>query len=353
MTWTDAPALLLTGPARHGVVRYARDVADHVARAGAGATVVEVPDPRDLVDAAAAHDRVHLHVTDRLFGRGPEDAADLLERVAAVTRLTVTLHDVPQPSDGEINLPRRTGGYARVAAAGEGVVVNSRHEADLLVEHGAVPAGYPVHVVPLGTAARPRAGDPAPARSHGDAALVALVAGYVYPGKGHDDVVRAVARTAARLRTAGHRLGEVAVVAVGGPSPGHEDDVVALRDEADRRGVALHVTGSLDDDAFFAGLRRPGIPVAAHQHLSASRTFLDWVEAGRRPLVVDSRYAREMATLRPGTLTLYAPADLDRALERAWLDPGSTALPPGADLAPTLDDVARAYRAWWAAQVAS
>lgn len=346
MTSTDAPALLLTGPPRHGVVRYGRDVAEHVARLAPGTTLVEVADPRDLVAAAAAHPRVHLHVTDRILGDGPEGAAALVERVAAVTHLTVTLHDVPQTSDGVRNLPRRVDGYRRVAAAAAGAAVNSAHEAALLVEHDVVPAGRPVHVVPLGSSPR-AAGDAVAGPAAGS--LVALVAGYVYPGKGHDDVVRAVATTADRLRAAGHDLTEVAVVAIGGPSAGHEADVDRLRAEATGLGVDLRVTGSLTDDAFRAGLRGPGIPVAAHQHLSASRTLLDWGEQGRRPLVVTSRYAAEMAALRPGTLALYEPAALAAALEAVWHDPGTTTLPPGTDLAPTLADAAAAYLTWWAA----
>ncbi|MET0433888.1 MAG: hypothetical protein ABW025_06935, partial [Cellulomonas sp.] len=188
----------------------------------------------------------------------------------------------------------------------------------------------------------------APAPQGPGTSLVALVAGFLYPGKGHDDVVRAVADAADLLRAAGTPPGEVAVVAVGGPSPGHEDEVDRLRALADGRGVALRVTGGLDDDAFHAALRGPGVPVAAHRHLSASRTLLDWGEAGRRPLVVDSRYAREMADLRPGTLALYPPDDLPTRLARAWADPEATALPAGASLAPTLRDAAAAYLAWWA-----
>lgn len=346
VTSTDAPALLLTGPPRHGVVRYGQDVAEHVARLAPGCAVVHVADPRDLVAAAAAHPRAHLHVTDRVLGDGPEAAAALVERVAAVTHLTVTLHDVPQHSDGAVNLPRRVAGYGRIAAAAAGVAVNSAHEAALLVEHAVVPARRPVQVVPLGTSPRPTGAAVAPPDA---GALVALVAGYVYPGKGHDDVVRAVATTATRLRAAGHDLTDVAVVAVGGPSAGHEADVDRLRAEATGLGVALRVTGSLPDDDFRTALRGPGIPVAAHQHLSASRTLLDWGEAGRRPLVVTSRYAREMAALRPGTLALYEPAALADALEAAWRDPGTTTLPPGTGLAPTLADAAAAYLAWWAA----
>ena len=358
MTRTDTPALLLTGPPRHGVARYAADVAAHVRALDAGARVLRVDDPADLPAAADGVGRAHLHVTDRLLGASPGAAAELVERLAGACRLTVTLHDVPQESDGARNLPRRAAAYARVAAAAAGVAVNSRHEALLLAEHGVLPAGR-AQVVPLGAAvptgrdgavpdaaavSGPRAATPVPG-----APLVALVAGYLYPGKGHDDVVRAVADAAELLRAAGTPPGEVAVVAVGGPSPGHEDEVDRLRAEAGARGVALRVTGGLDDDAFRAALAGPGVPVAAHRHLSASRTLLDWGEAGRRPLVVDSRYAREMAALRPGTLALYPAPDLPAHLARAWADPAVTTIRPGASLAPTLADAAAAYLAWWSA----
>ncbi|MBW0254772.1 hypothetical protein [Cellulomonas sp. PS-H5] len=345
MTRTDTPALLLTGPPRHGVVRYAGDLAAHVRALDADAPVLRVEDPTDLPAAAAGLGRAHLHVTDRLLGPSPDAAADVVERLAAACRLTVTLHDVPQESDGPRNLPRRTAAYARVAAAAAGVAVNSRHEALLLAEHGVLADGR-AQVVPLGAAAAGAAAAPAPQGA--GAPLVALVAGFLYPGKGHDDVVRAVADAADLLRAAGTPPGEVAVVAVGGPSAGHEDEVDRLRALAEGRGVALRVTGGLDDDAFHEALRGPGVPVAAHRHLSASRTLLDWGEAGRRPLVVDSRYAREMADLRPGTLALYPPDDLPARLARAWADPAATALPAGASLAPTLRDAAAAYLAWWA-----
>ena len=75
--------------------------------------------------------------------------------------------------------------------------------------------------------------------------------------------------------------------------------------------------------------------------------MLDWVEIGRRPLVPDSRYAREMAALRPGTLTVYAPGELADRLEYAWRHPESTLLAAGTPLRPSLTDAALAYRAWW------
>jgi hypothetical protein len=189
----------------------------------------------------------------------------------------------------------------------------------------------------------------APPSGGGNRVLRVLIAGFVYPGKGHRPAVVAGARAAETLRARGEDVGTVAVRAIGAPSRGHENDVTQLREEAAELGVAFEVTGFLGDDAFVRELAGPGIPLAAHEHVSASRSMLDWVEAGRRPLVVDSRYAAEMDELRPGTLTRYAADDLAERLVDAWLDPASTRLGPHASLAPTLDDVAASYLAWWAA----
>ena len=55
-----------------------------------------------------------------------------------------------------------------------------------------------------------------------------------------------------------------------------------------------------------------------------------------------------MAGLRPGTLVTYPDDGLVEALVRAVRDPGSTVLPPGTSLRPTLADVAAEYLRWWA-----
>lgn len=84
-----------------------------------------------------------------------------------------------------------------------------------------------------------------------------------------------------------------------------------------------------------------------HAHVSASRSMLDWIEAGRRPLVADSRYAAEMEALRPGLMTRYAADALPDLLADAWRRPARTWLPDGADLRPSLDDAAAQYVRWW------
>ncbi len=349
---TAAPPLqLLVGDSGHGVTAYGADVAAALARLDSRTTVAVAADLDDACDRARSAPRTHVHVTDRLFGASPEEAAGNLERLASVTRLTITVHDLPQDSDG-LMLPRRVAAYARFFAAAEATVVNSRHEHRLVSEFlpPRTGSGVPPHVIPLGARSlRPRASLPeSAAEATPMRDLVALLAGYVYPGKGHEQAIAAAAEAAAELRGAAEPVGRTVVRAIGGPSAGHDRDVRQLRTDAAHSGIQFEMTGFLDDDAFARRMHDDGIPVAAHQHISASRSMLDWVEAGRRPLVMRSRYAEEMAMLRPETMTLYDPSELARALVAAWRNPAGTWLGPDVRLAPTLRDVADDYRTWWA-----
>ncbi|KQX08406.1 MULTISPECIES: hypothetical protein [unclassified Leifsonia] len=347
MRAADHPDLLIIGPQEHGVVQYAHELA---AAAQAQGLAGAVHASRTVESAAflppAA--RVHLHVTDRLFGSTPEEAADNLERLASATSLSITLHDLPQESDGA-GYSRRASAYARFVGAAQAVAVNSEHEARLLAEH-VDPSFDRVAVIPLGArmATPQRADPPATSGLGAQRPLTALIAGYIYPGKGHGEVIDAVADARDRLQVAGENPGPGVVVAIGGPSLGHEADVDALRARADALGVHFEATGYLDGPSYRSATVADGIPVAAHQHLSASRSMLDWIEQGRRPLVPMSRYAAEMAALRPGTMALYDPARLSTHLMDAWRQPGSTRLPVGTALGPTMDDVASAYGSWWA-----
>jgi glycosyltransferase involved in cell wall biosynthesis len=363
MSSSGIPELVLVGPPRHGVSAYATDLAEALKLAGSRVSMPVVPDAEAAVARAAGTDRVHVHFTDRIFGSTPEDAADLVERMAALTRLSVTLHDLPQPSDGT-RFARRARAYGRVLDAARGAVVSSEHEAGLVAAHLA-PHARPVTVIPIGTRApsapqmRDEAAHDSAARdsaardSAADApaapgSLRVLIAGYIYPGKGHLEAINAVAAVRDKVRATGEPLDEATVVAIGSASPGHEADVEVLQRHAAASGVAFRVTGYLDDIAYRAAVSAHGIPLAAHQHLSASRSMLDWTEQGRLPLVADSTYAREMARLRPNTLRLYQPARLAEQLEDGWRRPGSTRLTPGTSLYPTLTDGALAYRDWWA-----
>ena len=282
---------------------------------------------------------MHVHVTDHLLGRSPADAADVLDAVSARCEMSLTLHDVPQGSDGPGRLERRSEGYRRMARAARRVVVSSEHERALLHEHVGADVAARAHVVPLGASRGP--GTPsAPAASVVPRHV--LIAGWVYPGKGHLEAARAAA-------CAADGLGEddVRVVAVGGPSPGHEGELDALRRTVHEMGIELEVTGVLSPEEYRAQLSRGGAPVVAHQHVSASRTLLEWAENGRRAIVLRSRYSEEVDALRPGLVDVVDPDELGSAIRAAWQDPGSTRLPPTADLRPYLEDAARAYLDVW------
>lgn len=348
------PLCLLWGPPGHGVTDYGADVAAAASRIAPDLPVAVVADLDGALDAVrvagrrGGAERTHVHVTDRLLGSSPEQAAEALEALAASTSLTVTLHDVPQHSDGTM-YARRVAAYGRFTAAAASVVVNSRHERMLVAEH--LPGAPEVTVIPLGTR-RVEAPVPAPAPVPGDADsdaadLVVLIAGFVYPGKGHAVAIRAAVEAVSRLRDEGAPVGRAVVRALGRASAGHDADVAALAALADARGARFEITGFLEAADFAAELRAPGIPLAAHEHVSASRSMLDWVEAGRCALVVDSRYAREMDELRPGTGILFTGDELPGLLVEAWRRPSRTHLEPGRSLRPTLDDVAEDYLAWW------
>jgi hypothetical protein len=284
-----------------------------------------------------------------------------VERLALAHPLTVTLHDLPQPSDGAAHA-QRSQAYRRVLAVAHAVVCNSAWERGLV----AALAG-PASVAVIALAVIRRDGSPGPADVSGpriatgpadvsgphiatgpaDATAPATVGllGWIYPGKGHAEVINAVAGV-------GEMDGSGAqVIALGGVSEGHGADVEDLHALAARRGVKLVVTGYLDDSQLTDQARAVTVPVAAHQHISASGSINTWLSLGRRPLVSASPYAREMTRLRPGTLSLFEPAGLAAALGRALADPRSTWLAPDVDLAPDLGDTAAAYLRWWSEQV--
>ncbi len=352
-TAAPPPVLLHVGDEAHGVDRYARTVARAVREIDA-AVELRLIDPATLdADAGGAlpavplPPRVHVQFTDRLWGGDAEQAAARIEALARRTRVSVTLHDLPQASDGPGRLPRRLACYRRVVSAASSVVCNSEHERGLMAalslpgdgEQG--PSSRPVAVVPLPvpTAAPPP--EPGTWRSDGSVAVL----GFFYPGKGHREVVDAVARLA-QDRPADP---VPPVLALGRASAGHEGELAELAALARERGVAFTSTGFLSDADLRARSRSAAVPVIAHQHVSASGSLTDWIAAGRRPIVLDSAYFAEMARLRPGTTTPVALADLPDAIAHALAHPGSTWQDAAAVTRPDLADTARAHLALWAA----
>jgi hypothetical protein len=304
----------------HGVVRLALQLADAF-----GAAVVE---PAAALSLAPT--RVHVHVTDRLFGSSAEEAAQALVALARRHRTTVTLHDVPQPGDGPV-FARRAAAYAALLAEVDGWVVSSHHEERLVRAHLSPTTGGAV--VPLPVLPLP---DVEGARARRSGGPVVGVLGWVYPGKGHAEVVRACAGL------------DVTVRALGRVSPGHDDLVDELAELAAGVGVGFETSGWVPDDELGARLGEVDVPVAAHRHVSASGSINSWLGARRRPLAAAGVYAEEMARLRPGTLTLVEDDDLPRAIAAALARPASTWLDDTTPTTPHVGDCAAAYLAVWA-----
>jgi glycosyltransferase involved in cell wall biosynthesis len=317
---------LVVGPARHGVTRYAElllraaDVpATRVTRIDRTVTAADAADL--VVTLPPAPVPVHLHLTDHLLG-GPEDTPVVVAALAVGRPVVVTLHDLPQPSDGA-PLPRRRACYAAVARTATAVVVSSAHEERLLRDVLAAvpdPAGRTVRVrvVPL-AADLPRDTSVGGDRTD-DAARSRDVAvlGFVYPGKGHDEVLSALE----------HLPADVGLRVLGGASPGHEDLLDGLAARAHAMGRRLTVDGWVADEDLPRLLDEVAVPVVAPRHVSASASLASWLAAGRRPVATRNDYSAEVDRAHPGCLLLVDddPAALAAGLRTALADPSSTRL---------------------------
>ncbi|MFG6475159.1 hypothetical protein ACFXP7_02115 [Microbacterium sp. P06] len=318
------PRLVVHDVDQHGVAAYARDLVRAVIDAGSPDLAVL----REAVPSVPPGTPLHLQFTDRLWASSPEQAAESVQRLGEQHPLSVTLHDVPQPSDGPRNLPRRLECYRAVAAVAAGVVCNSSHEAALLREHGVRSAA--VGVIPLPVDVVPFRGD---ARPDSDGSIGVL--GFFYPGKGHDEALRAAVDTST-----------TALSILGRASDGHAADLEAFVRGAAAEGVVVEVTGYLDDAELLRRCRLVGVPVVAHRHVSASGSLGSWIAAGRRPVATANRYVDEMASLRPGTIALTPPDALATAVAAAARNPASTWLQTAA-VPHGRRDMAAAYLGWW------
>lgn len=273
---------LIVGPDGHGVTEYALALARHAGGAVVRDTGPLPPGP------------VHVTFTDHLFGPSPDEAVDRVLARCAGHPLSISLHDIPQPEEGAERFARRSPAYRRLAEAADLVAGNSRHEASFF--------DSPVEVIPLPVPAIESRYEPEPG--------TVGVLGFIYPGKGHDDVIRALAGTGLKVR------------ALGGVSAGHENWARHLRELATECGVDLHITGYLSDADLAAEMGRIAVPVCAHRHYSASGSLMTWLGAGRRVLVSDSPYTREMAGQWPGRIGIVSD------WRTSLLDAASSPTPP-------------------------
>ena len=321
-------ALLWTGPLENAIVAVAARAAAAAAALDAAVRTRWVPEPGTLPgivdELPTTVDRVHLHVNDWLFTRTPGGAsvvADLGERLhGRGGRLALTLHDVPDPNlTGEL-ADRRRRDYASMSGAADLLLVSSRHEADRL--HRLV--GTDAAVIPL-----PIDDTWDGVATPAGAAPTVGILGFVYPGKGHAEVIAELAGL------------PVTVVALGRPSDGQEYLLDRLDQAAARADLGFECTGYLPDEDLAGRMRTTGVPLAPHQQVSASASMNHWIAQGRRPLVAAGGYADELAERLPGAVHRYLPGELAPRVRAALADPGSTWRRPGDAVGPSTADTAR------------
>ena len=159
--------------------------------------------------------------------------------------------------------------------------------------------------------------------------------GFVYPGKGHDDVLEAMALLAEPAN----------FECIGRTSDGHEDLADHLQRRAVTAGVGMRLTGFVPDARLGEELAAIDVPVVPNRHPSASASLCTWVAHARRPLLRDGDYAREFSARWPGAVSTYAgddPQQLADRIRRAAGDPGTT-WTHGATHGPTLAETARRH----------
>ena len=319
---------LIVGPAEHGVVRFADQLAGQL-----GGPVIRLATAAEQgFDAGplGSVDVVLMQYTDGLYG--PETTSAAANFVALRERFdrpaVVTMHDLPDAADDPVRYRRRAAGYRAVMDSVDAVVVSSRHEARLFARFSTLFSPGHAGVVPLPIdPAAPWDGRPEPLPE-------VAVLGFVYPGKGHSEALAALAGMPAEL---GFTL-------IGRAADGHDDLLTALAEQAQQVGRRLDVTGFVPDEVLVGRLRQVAVPVAPSRAISASGSINTWLSAGRRPLVAAGPYTRELADRCPGAITLYEPGELPGLIHAALADPALTWLDADCQPWPSSAEAALAYR---------
>ena len=275
--------------------------------AAVGAEVIrmEMFNPAETPDLG---EPVHVTFTDHLFGSTPDEAVRAVLNYIADRPLSLSLHDIPQPQEGYERCVKRRAAYEKLAAAATLVTVNSHSEAAFFDGTATDPLIIRLPIPRIDSPFRPEPG-------------TVGILGFIYPGKGHEDLIAALTGTGYRLRF------------LGGVSTGHEEWARSLARHAD-------ITGWLTDEELAEQAGRIEVPVCAHRHYSASGSLMTWLGAGRNVLASDSPYTREIAAWLPGRITLVQPGQWQDAI--AAFNPRQMD-PPNYDWA----DVAEQWRSAW------
>ncbi len=351
---TDPIALVTCGPHEHGISRFGRELAETAEQNGFTGPVLHQRDPHRLAEVVARLPSnvrlVHLQVNDWLFTDSVHRADESIASFAALLRahdvgLSLTLHDLPHGAVSRDLFLRRAGTYLSMMAAAVMVIVSSEHERLLIAEaavalakcDGATASGEEtaaVHVIPLPVQERARCPvEIQPGRSGPATPPDVVILGFLYPGKGHREVLHALAGM----------VPAISVSAIGRPSAGHEDLLPELVDLGFQLGVGFHCTGFVPDAELTAQLDRVSVPIAPAEHVSASASINTWIAAGRRPLLPASRYTQELQDRMPGSVRVYQPGQLRMSVESALHDPALTHLPVDFRAHPGRREVASRY----------
>lgn len=265
---------LIVGPAGHGVTEYALGLA----RAINAASVIR---EETFGSAPLPEGPIHVTFTDHLFG----DTAETLLARLGDRPFSVSLHDIPQPEEGEGRYARRAEIYRTLASAADVAVVNSEHEARFFPADAPAPAVIRLPIPVIHSPFAPEDG-------------TVGVLGFLYPGKGHEDLIAALPEATLRF--------------LGAVSAGHEE----WADRLVASGRNVELTGWLTDDELAREIGRIAVPVCPHRHFSASGSLMTWLGAGRKVLVTDSGYAREIDAWLPGRVTLVEEGGWRDAVEK-------------------------------------
>lgn len=335
---------VLVGPNEHGVTEYGLRLVRALSQLAGGQTVpvhrfATWQELRDAVDGGwrpgEPGDPVHVTFTDHLFGADPQAAVELVDKLAESRPISVSVHDVPQPQEGTARYQRRAAAYVHLAERADVLWVNSEHEARFFLDECRRQGSRAVdpRIVPLPLPATlTDATDTAGKRGGSGVASDVTVMGFIYPGKGYAELIDALAGTGVRVR------------ALGALAAGHAELGEQLTQAAERGGLGLEISGYLPEADLERAMRAADVPVCPHRHFSASGSLMKWVALGRRVLVADSDYARELAELWPEFIVTVRDDQWAQAI--AELPQGfSEPLEPPTNW--TWQDVARAYQRTW------
>lgn len=299
----NSPQHIVVGPAEHGVVTYALQLCD--------ALNVEPlcfeswQDLERALPLTLETQSVHICFTDHLLGDTPARAVQLMHRLGEQFYLSISFHDVPQVQEGEERFASRTRAYVELGERADVLVVNSEHEAAFFRRH-CRKAVYPL-VLPLPLAAVETQGNYR-AKPLTEQPLDISVMGFLYPGKGHQELLESLNGVNANVRA----LGKI--------SEGHDWLLEKLEATAQNAGVGFEVTGYLSEPELEEQMLRTQIPVCAHRHFSASGSLMKWISLGRRVLVSDNTYSRELAKIWGDFITLVPNDEWARVIKNLPVD---------------------------------